>query len=155
MTIIDAHIPHGGGTQNPEEIVIHAMGEYIKDKEHPTHAVAFLNEYKLSAHVLIAPSDIYRCRNDTEQAWHARGHNRNSLGIEFLVPGQHDYGSFVEAIKSPYLIEEQFKNGIMIVQEWMNLYPIKRIRRHSDISPGRKVDPGDGFPWEEFLNEVG
>jgi len=100
--IINAHIPYGGGKQRPTEIIVHCMAENIQNENNPEvydHAVAFLNEYKLSAHALIAPNgDIYRCRFDEEQAWHARGHNKNTLGIEFLVQGDHNYGSFVENI---------------------------------------------------------
>ena len=32
--------------------------------------------------------------------------------------------------------------------------PREKIVRPSDISPGRQVDPGAGFPWDKFINEV-
>ena len=118
--------------------------------------VRFDNE-GLSAHGLIAPNgDTYVCRDDDQGAYHARGYNRDSLGVEFLVQGHHDYGSFIEAIKSPWVSEEQLEAGIAAVKGWVDAYHIPRDRvvRHSDISPGRKVDPGAGFPWEDFLNEV-
>ena len=154
--IINAHIPYGGGKQRPTEIIVHCMAEYIDDhKSTPQHAAAFLNEYKLSAHALIAPNgDIYRCRFDEEQAWHARGHNKNTLGIEFLVEGEHDYGSFVDIIKRPYLTKLQMESGLLMVKDWLQLHDIKSIKRHSDISPGRKVDPGAGFPWKHFLEKL-
>ena len=156
--IINAHIPYGGGKQRPTEIIVHCMGEHIQNEKNPEvydHAVAFLNEYKLSAHALIAPNgDIYRCRFDEEQAWHARGHNKNTLGIEFLVEGEHDYGSFVDTIKRPYLTKLQMESGLLMVKDWLQLHDIKSIKRHSDISPGRKVDPGAGFPWDHFLGKL-
>lgn len=152
----NSFIPHGGGFQKPTEIVVHSMGEYIKDGDRPQHAVAFLNEYGLSAHALIAPSgDVFVCRADNEGAWHARGHNKNSLGIEFLVAGEHDYRSFVDTIKSPYLTDLQLEAGVDVCKRWMRKHDIKTISRHSDISPGRKVDPGSGFPWDYFLTLLG
>lgn len=133
------------------------MAEYIKDPD-PIHAPTFLEQYKLSAHALITPSgDTILCRDDDQRAWHARGYNTDSLGIEFLVEGEHDYASFVEKIKSPYLSVMQFDAGIEAVRSWIDAYDISinRIDRHSDLSPGRKVDPGAGFPWKIFLERLG
>lgn len=151
------HLSHGGKDINrPELIVIHSMGEYVLDGEHRDHAVKFLDRYGLSAHALGAPDGgIYRCRSAGEIAWHARGHNTNSLGYEFLVEGEHDYASFIERIKTPYVTDAQFKAGVEQVREWIDLFGIKRVVRHSDLSPGRKVDPGTGFPWQEFLSVLG
>lgn len=156
MIRITTNLEHGGNSANtPKLIVIHAMGEYIKDSQ-PRHAIKFLDHYGLSAHSLIAPDGTnYRCREDNQRAWHARGFNPNSLGIEFLVPGVHDYGSFIETIKTPYLTDNQYRAGVEQVREWIDLHGITEIARHSDKSPGRKVDPGDGFPWEEFLSDIG
>ena len=131
------------------------MGEYILDPE-PIYAPDFLDKYGLSAHSLITPAgDNIRCRLDDEIAWHARGYNTNSLGCEVLVSGKHDYGSFIEAIKYNWLTETQYKALLYQVREWLELYPIKRIAKHSDLSPGRKVDPGNGFDWLRFCNDLG
>jgi len=151
------HLAHGGGKINhPNKIVVHCMAEFINDPK-PIHAPDFLNEYKLSAHVLVAPDgDIYRCRDDDERAWHARGFNTDSLGIEFLVEGEHNYATFIEAIKTPYINTAQWESGVDVVKEWVQNYAISQvnIHRHSDISPGRKVDPGLGFHWQDFLDRV-
>lgn len=155
MEIINDHIEYGGGKQNPDTIVVHCMSEYLGDDTGYMHAVDFLKKYKLSAHVLVAPNgDIYRCRYDNEGAWHARGFNKDSLGIEFLVQGLHDYGEFVERIKTPYLTKHQYQSGVAVVRDWMSKHPIKTITRHSDLSPSRKVDPGKGFPWQLFLRDL-
>lgn len=155
MDIITDHIEYGGGSQEPTEIIIHAMGEYIKDGKQVLHAVDFLKKYKLSAHGLIAPNgDIYRCRFDNEIAWHARGFNKNSLGYEFLVPGEHDYRSFVDMIKRPYIADIQMESGLMLAKDALQTHNINSIRRHSDVSPGRKVDPGEGFPFKYFTRNL-
>jgi N-acetyl-anhydromuramyl-L-alanine amidase AmpD len=153
--IIERYLQHGVYKNSPNKIVVHCMAEYILDPD-AIHAAEFLDNYGLSAHALIAPNgDIYLLREEDEGAYHARGHNTNSLGIEFLVAGQHDYGSFVETIKTPYVTDEQWDAGVEVVQNWLLAYPIETLVRHSDISPGRKVDPGAGFPWDSFLTEVG
>ena len=100
--------------------------------------------------------DVVRCRRDDQGAYHAKKHNENSLGIEFLVPGNHLYASFKEMIKEPYLTSVQYEAGMKFVRdEWFLKKGISKIERHSDVSPERKIDPGKGFPWEQFIREVG
>ncbi len=155
--MIKFNLLEAGASENkPRMIVVHAMGEFILDK-HPIHASDFLPKYGLSAHVLVEPEgDLIICREEDQGAYHARGFNTDSLGIEFLVQGHHNYASFIEAIKSPYVLPEQWEAGIAHVRHWVNKYDIHRSKvvRHSDISPGRKVDPGAGFQWDRFLDEV-
>lgn len=139
----------------PKMIVVHSMGEFIIDPK-PIHATDFLIKMGFSAHALVSPNgDVYICRDDDQGAYHARGYNTDSLGIEFLVEGNHNYGSFLEAIKTDYCTVDQWNAGIDVVKSWLSAYNIKQLVRHSDISPGRKVDPGDGFDWPTFLERVG
>jgi AmpD protein len=159
MQKIDSYIPNGGGFQKPDLLVIHAMGEFIKSERigYPSqHAVPFLNENGYSAHLLISPEgDVYKCHPFDHVAYHAKGYNLNSIGIEFLVPGKHDYSSFLAAIKTDWVSEEQYQSGLAEIKAILHDYPITRIVKHSDISPGRKYDPGEGFPWERLLNDLG
>ena len=157
MNIIKSHLPNGPNAQNPEKIIVHSMGEYIDNgKGDIYHAVDWLVFIGLSVHALIAPTgDIFRCREDNEGAWHARGHNVNSLGVEFLVPGVHNYSTFLETIKTDWVTPEQYKIGTTLIKSWIDKYHINSIDRHSDVSPGRKVDPGAGFKWQEFLEGIG
>jgi len=160
------HLEHGALHNVPSSIVIHSMAEYIHIDQAASvalnipagdyHAFEFLDVSGLSAHILGTPSGVnIRCRYDNEIAWHARGHNTGSLGYEFLVPGLHDYGSFLEAIKRPYLSAEQYQKGVDQVKQWANHFQIEKIDRHSDLDPTRKKDPGDGFPWEQFKKDCG
>lgn len=155
MAIIQARLRKGNRYNNPKLIVVHAMGEFIKDPE-PTHAVRFLQNYGLSAHALIASDgDVYICRDPSQGAYHARKFNTNSLGIEFLVAGEHDYASFVSTIAANgWVSPSQWNAGIEVVRGWMKDYTITEVVRHSDISPGRKVDPGAGFPWDKFRARI-
>jgi len=166
LNIVYQHLEHGSDQQSPSRIIIHAMAEYIhidaaastalKIPAGDYHAHEFLNLSGLSAHILGTPSGVrIRCREDNEGAWHAKGHNTNSLGYEFLVPGLHDYGSFLATIKRPYLTAEQYEAGIEQVRDWVKNHNIKRMDRHSDVDPVRKKDPGDGFPWKQFKQDTG
>ncbi len=155
-----AYIPlsKGARTNTPTKIVIHAMGEFVEveDSRH-IHAYELLRNIGLSAHRLVTPNgDMIKCREDGQGSYHAKGHNTNSLGIEFLVPGAYDYDEFIEAIKMPYLTPEQFKNGVYIVKSWMIKWDINidNVFTHSELDPDRKQDPGIGFPFREFINEL-
>lgn len=151
MQIARIPLPHGGGKQWPNVVVVHAMAEYIEYEGRHLHAVDLLNELRLSAHALVTPSAVViRCREDDQTAWHAKGHNGNTLGVEILVPGVHGYGSFLEAIEKPYCSRPQMLAAVEQVRVWMNKFTIHEVVRHSDIDPERKTDPGSGFNWGEF-----
>ena len=106
---------------------------------------------KVSSHYLIKKNgEIINLVPDLYEAWHAgvsswkhfKSLNKNSIGIEITNPGhQHGYKTFS-------------KKQIFSLQKLLNIlimkYKIKKeyILGHSDISPGRKKDPGEKFPWE-------
>ncbi len=106
---------------------------------------------KVSSHYLIKRNgEIINLVPDLFEAWHAgisswknfKSLNKNSIGIEITNPGhQHGYKKFP-------------KKQIFSLQKLLNVlvkkFKIKKkyILGHSDISPGRKKDPGEKFPWE-------
>ena len=106
---------------------------------------------KVSSHYLIKRNgEIINLVPDLFEAWHAgvsswkhfKSLNKNSIGIEITNPGhQHGYKKFS-------------KKQIFSLQKLLNVlfkkYKIKKnyVLGHSDISPGRKKDPGEKFPWE-------
>ena len=154
--IIETPLDHGAAQQTPKRIIIHAMGEYIGQPGWKNHAVQYLAGVGLSAHAIIAPDGTnYRCRTDTQGAYHALGHNTDTLGLEFLVQGVHIYDTFLQTIRKPYITAEQYEVGVQQVKTWIKQWGITKVLRHSDISPERKVDPGKGFPWEMFLKDIG
>ena len=152
-----AHMPlsKGRNKQTPDRLVIHAMGEFIDTDDTDYSAVDWLRKLGLSVHAFITPSGVViRSRDDEQGAYHAKDYNTNSLGVEFLVPGLHTYETFVEALKTPYLTGPQYEAGVVLVRAWMDRWEIDHIDRHSDLSPDRKVDPGAGFPWDQFMRDI-
>lgn len=157
MNVVNIPLAGGSFRQNPKRIVVHAMGEFIRDKGMDKFAVDHLRDLGLSAHSFVTPSGVViRCRKGTSGAWHAKGFNTDSLGVEFLVPGV--YSSLEELqvrTATPYLSEAQYQAGVEMVEGWAQLYMITKIDRHSDLDPvRRRGDPGDGFPWERFLRDA-
>ncbi len=156
--IADCTLPGvGHPDQAAQHIVVHCMAEFLDLDPTDKPALEFLRSQGLSAHILVQPSGtLVRMLPDATMGAHAKGFNRDCLGIEFLVPGVHTWGSFLERIKTPYLTEAQWESGVTMVRNWIHMHEIdlERVQRHSDISPGRKFDPGDGFPWEKFLEAV-
>ncbi len=134
--------------QNIKFIIIHYTG---MKKE--SVAITRLQDpkSKVSSHYLIKRNgEIINLVPDLFEAWHAgvsgwkhfKSLNKNSIGIEITNPGhQHGYKRFS-------------KKQIFSLQKLLNIlvkkYKIKKkyILGHSDISPGRKKDPGEKFPWE-------
>ena len=153
----DAYMPlrAGARSQQPNRVVIHAMAEFIDDEARDYFAVDWLQKLGLSVHALVTPTGtVIRCREDAQGAYHAKGFNTDSLGVEFLVAGLHTYPTFLEAMKTSYVSEEQLRAGVRLVRAWLAEHDVQRIDRHSDLSPGRKEDPGAGFPWQRLLDEV-
>ena len=158
-------LPFGDRTNDPKLITLHAMGEYIHADKNAVdyyathgkflelgrdyHAPEWLRALGLSAHQLICPGGMrIKCREDNHGAWHARGFNEDSLGVEFLVRGIHTYDTFLAAIALPWVDNDQFSEGQELVRYWMETHDIRKfgVKYHSELSPGRKKDPGAGFP---------
>lgn len=157
MRSVNIPLYSGGGRNNPKIIVVHSMGEFIGPvKSKYFYAIDWLAKLGLSAHAFATPSGvIIKSFSPEFIAWHAKAFNTGSLGIEFLVPGVHLIESFKKAIDSEYVSAEQFSAGIDWVVAMLNRYDIQKVTRHSDLDPERKVDPGKGFPWEDFLHTLG
>lgn len=109
-------------------------------------------KYAVSAHYLIdEDGTIYRLVDEQKKAWHAgvshwNGHdniNDSSIGIEIVNDAASPFtNAQVDAIK---LLCEDINTRCDI-----NLY-----LGHSDVAMpyGRKVDPGQFFPWQELAND--
>ena len=92
---------------------------------------------------------------DSYSAWHAgeshwksfKSLNKYSIGIEINNPG-HDHGYKKFSSK-------QILSLFKLLGYLTNKYNIKKqnILGHSDISPNRKKDPGEKFPWKKLAKK--
>ena len=110
-------------------------------------------EAKVSAHYCITEEgEIVRLVDEEKRAWHAgvsywRGHkdvNSASIGIELDHPGHAGgYRPFAD---------KQFEALVPLLHRIVNTYDIPRanVVGHSDVAPGRKIDPGELFPWDRL-----
>lgn len=108
-------------------------------------------EAEVSAHYLIEEDGrIHQMVEDNMRAWHAgigswrgmRDINSGSIGIEIVNPG-HEFGY------RPFP-EIQMASVLWLSQKLVRQYEISPVNviGHSDLAPGRKVDPGELFDWE-------
>ena len=114
---------------------------------------------KVSSHYLIKNNgQILRLVPDLYEAWHAgvstwknlKSLNHNSIGIEMTNPG-HQYGYKNFSSRQIFSLKKLL-NFLIKKYRVKNRY----ILGHSDISPGRKKDPGEKFPWEMLAkNKIG
>ena len=110
-------------------------------------------ESKVSAHYLITEEgEVVRLVDEANRAWHAgvsfwRGHkdvNSASIGIELDHPGHAGgYRPFADA---------QFEALVPLLHRIVKDHDIPRanVVGHSDVAPGRKIDPGELFPWDRL-----
>ena len=106
---------------------------------------------KVSSHYLIKNNGgIINLVPDLYEAWHAgvsswkhfTSLNKNSIGIEITNPG-HQYG--YRNFSSKQILSLKKLLNFLIKKYGINK---NCVLGHSDISPSRKKDPGEKFPWE-------
>ena len=118
-------------------------------------AIKRLCDYKskVSAHYFIKKNgEIFNLVPDLYISWHAgisnwkklKFLNKNSIGIEIQNSGHnHNFENFSF---------KQINSLKKLLKYLISTYKInyKNILGHSDISPDRKKDPGEKFPWKKL-----
>lgn len=111
-------------------------------------------ESKVSCHYLIdEDGSITQMVSENERAWHAgisswageTDINSCSIGIEIQNMG-HALEELPEFPEAQMHAVEQLSLDII---NRNNIRP-ERVLGHSDVAPGRKVDPGEAFSWERL-----
>lgn len=136
--------------RKPNFVVLHYTAQDSVEQTIKT----FTNQNtQVSAHyVLGKDGKVIQMLNDYLRAWHAGSGkwgsetdlNSSSIGIEIDNNG-----------KEPFT-EVQIQSLITLLDTLKNRYKIPQANfiGHSDLAPGRKVDPGKYFPWKR-LSENG
>ena len=137
-------------------IIIHYTGmrkesEAIKRLQDPKSKVSSHYVIKKNGEILNLVPDLYEAWHAGVSSWkHFQSLNKNSIGIEITNPGhQHGYKNF---------FSKQIFSLKKLLKFLIKRYRIKKncILGHSDISPNRKKDPGEKFPWKMLAkNKLG
>jgi N-acetyl-anhydromuramyl-L-alanine amidase AmpD len=146
-------------------VVIHTMEIAERDGAAELCARWFQSpESEVSAHYCVDADSIVKCVNEDDIAWHARGGNMSSIGIELAgYAGQRALG-WSDAYSRAVV-----ERAARLTADVCGRYgiPIRRLRAsdlvagkrgvtgHGDVSAAfRKSDhwdPGADFPWSRFL----
>ncbi len=151
ITPIPAPSPNFDARPSPPDMVImHYTG-----METGEAALARLRDptAKVSSHYMIETDGrVFTLVAEARRAWHAgvsfwcgeTDINARSIGIELVNPGhEHGYQPFPEA---------QIEALIALLDDVRTRWAISDgdILAHSDVAPGRKIDPGELFPWKRL-----
>jgi AmpD protein len=128
-------------------------GRYIEDffanqldaSHHPYFAS--IENLKVSSHLLIKRTgEVLQFVPFNKRAWHAgescfkQQQNCNDFSIGIELEGTDDIN----------YTQEQYKALNHAIKALKSCYLITDIVGHSDISPGRKTDPGKAFDWNKI-----
>lgn len=108
---------------------------------------------RVSAHYVVDEAgQVYRLVDEERRAWHAglshwegrKDTNDRSIGVE-IVNGGHDFGL-------PDFPDAQVESVIALLRDILSRRQLapSRVVGHSDVAPGRKLDPGEKFPWRRL-----
>jgi len=138
---------------SPSVIVLHYTG--FPNQEDAD--LLYMTPGQVSPHYMINQSGaVTNYVLEEKRAWHAgvsswdgmNDLNSTSIGIE-ICNGGHKYGLPAFPVQQISLLIELINH---IRTRWD--IPDHYILAQSDISPGRKIDPGEKFPWAK-LHEAG
>ncbi|MEE3100997.1 MAG: N-acetylmuramoyl-L-alanine amidase, partial [Pseudomonadota bacterium] len=113
---------------------------------------------EVSCHYLIDEAgQVFRLVSEMRRAWHAGvaawgpidDVNSHSIGIELAQPGQGEGGGAAGAGPPPPFPEAQIAalERLLAAIRLRWGIPAARVLGHSDVAVGRKIDPGESFPW--------
>lgn len=107
---------------------------------------------QVSAHYILSEQgDVVRLVSEDQRAWHAGAGswggitdvNSRSIGIELNNDGSSPFSAALMDALTRLLPE--------IMDRWA--IPAHRVIAHSDLAPGRKIDPGTRFDWARLARD--
>jgi N-acetyl-anhydromuramyl-L-alanine amidase AmpD len=122
---------------------------------------------QVSAHYCVDADEVVQCVEEADIAWHARGGNTNSIGVELAGmagQGRRDWAdAYSQAVldRSAELVADIAQRHDVPIRK-LSATALREGGRgfagHGDVSEAWKKsdhwDPGPGFPWVEFLARV-
>ena len=138
----------------PDMIILHYTGMQTGEG---AEAWLCAPESQVSSHYLVHEDGrVVQMVRESDRAWHAgksfwRGVtdvNSHSIGIEIVNPG-HEFGYRGFPAR-------QVAAVVALCRGVIDRHRIvsQRVLAHSDVAPGRKVDPGEKFPWRQLAEAV-
>jgi N-acetylmuramoyl-L-alanine amidase len=137
------------GIRKPNFVILHHTAQNSCEETIRTFT---LERTQVSAHYVICrDGTLHHMLNDYLRAWHAGASrwgnltdiNSSSIGIEIDNNGK---DSFTEAQLNTLL-------GLLATLKKTHNIPAANFIGHSDIAPGRKVDPNVNFPWQQLAEK--
>jgi N-acetylmuramoyl-L-alanine amidase len=133
--------------RRPDMIVLHYTG--MPDVEGALTRLCKAGTEVSAHYVVLEDGRILQCVPESKRAWHAgvaywagdEDINSCSIGVEIINRG-HDWGYPDFPLRQIAAVIALCR-GIILRRE----VPPHRIVGHSDVSPARKKDPGEKFPW--------
>ena len=102
---------------------------------------------EVSAHFFIRRDGaLWQFVSCDDKAWHAgtsfyrERHNCNDFAI----------GVELEGLEGQTFEPAQYAALRVLLTALMENYPVRFLAGHSDVAPGRKIDPGSGFEWRQL-----
>lgn len=137
------------GLRKPNYVIIHHTAQNSTEQTLKTFTTV---STQVSAHYVIGrDGKIYHILNDYMRAWHAgvgkwgneTDINSSSIGIEIDNNGSEPFS------------DAQVNSLLKLLGTLKKTYniPVANFIGHSDIAPGRKVDPSPYFPWKTLAQK--
>ncbi len=155
-----------------DSVILHSVHGNIIDNGKHISAEEIFYTYGVAPHYLIKKDGSVISFVDEEfSAYHAGvsqfdgkvGFNKRSIGIEIesfgpveeLVNGKfhHLPGKIKHAPENGTFQEAQYESLLELLKEIYSRHEITYLLGHSDISAGRKNDPGENFDWEKLAEQ--
>jgi N-acetylmuramoyl-L-alanine amidase len=132
--------------RKPNLVIIHHTAQNSTEQTLKTFTTP---ETQVSAHYVIGrDGKVYHMVNDFLRTWHAgvgkwgntSDVNSSSIGIELDNNGSEPFA------------EPQVNSLLQVLEVLKKTHniPVANFIGHSDIAPGRKVDPNPTFPWKKL-----
>jgi len=111
-----------------------------------------LKNVRVSAHFFVRrDGSLVQFVSTLARAWHAGASNFEgrtrcndfSIGVE------------LEGTDTLPYEDTQYRTLAVLTCALRSRHPLRAVRGHEHIAPGRKTDPGPGFDWPRYLEEAG